>query len=315
MTARTSLALATLFALPACGEAAGPLPGYVEGEFVAIAAPAAGWVVEMTAQEGDMVAAGDVLVRFDTTREEARFAAAIAARDQAAARLANLKTGARPEELAVIAAQISEAEANLVLAEKDLARQRRLAGTGTGSQQRLDQARAAHDLAAARLQELKRQRTVAELPARAEEIAAAEAALASAEAALAEAVWALQERTIRARVPGRIETRARHAGDFVPAGAILLTLLPQDGIKLRTFVPEPDLPRLAPGATLAVACDGCPDGLTARIIHIAREAEFAPPVLFTRGNRERLVFLIELRPDPSPFGWRPGQPVDVTLPP
>jgi HlyD family secretion protein len=47
---------------------------------------------------------------------------------------------------------------------------------------------------------------------------------------------------------------------------------------------------------------------------VAREAEFTPPVIYSRGSRERLVFLVEAWPAAADaVKLRPGLPVDVTL--
>jgi hypothetical protein len=57
-------------------------------------------------------------------------------------------------------------------------------------------------------------------------------------------------------------------------------------------------------------CDGC-GGQAATIDYVSPRAEFTPPVIYSRGNRERMVFLVEARPERPARSWRPGQPVDV----
>ena len=52
-------------------------------------------------------------------------------------------------------------------------------------------------------------------------------------------------------------------------------------IKVRFFVPQEQLPRAAVGAELALACDGCPPGLTARLRWVSTQAEFTPPVIYS----------------------------------
>ena len=75
-------------------------------------------------------------------------------------------------------------------------------------------------------------------------------------------------------------------------------------------MPEPDLARAAIGSRVAVACSGCPAGLTARIRWVSPQAEFTPPVIYSAGSRAKLVFMVEADPsDPGPL--KPGQPVDV----
>jgi HlyD family secretion protein len=43
---------------------------------------------------------------------------------------------------------------------------------------------------------------------------------------------------------------------------------------------------------------------------IAAQEEFTPPVIFSIGNREKLVFKVEARA-PGGLALHPGQPVDV----
>ena len=64
---------------------------------------------------------------------------------------------------------------------------------------------------------------------------------------------------------------------------------------------------------VGVSCDGCEQGLTAKVSFIARSAEFTPPVIYSQEERAKLVFLIEARPE-HPEKFRVGQPVTVTLP-
>jgi HlyD family secretion protein len=63
-------------------------------------------------------------------------------------------------------------------------------------------------------------------------------------------------------------------------------------------------------------CDSCGGPISATISFIADRAEFTPPVLYSKENRAKLVYLVEARPAPDIAArLNPGQPVDVTLPP
>ena len=69
---------------------------------------------------------------------------------------------------------------------------------------------------------------------------------------------------------------------------------------------------VTPGAAVSISCDGCRDGLTARITWVASTPEFTPPVIYSLEERAKLVFLVEAAPS-DPAAIRPGLPVDVTL--
>ena len=70
---------------------------------------------------------------------------------------------------------------------------------------------------------------------------------------------------------------------------------------------------IAPGAELAVRCDGCPDGLTATVSYVADEPEFTPPVIYSVESRQKLSYRVEARPGPDATLLRPGLIVDAAL--
>ena len=73
------------------------------------------------------------------------------------------------------------------------------------------------------------------------------------------------------------------------------------------------LARFALGKIVEATCDGCAEPIRARINFIAREAEYTPPVIYSREERAKLVFMIEARPE-KPDGLRPGLPITVAVP-
>lgn len=301
--------------LVACGgsESDGVYVGYVEAEYVYVAAPGAGWLVSSPFQEGDMAREGDILFALDDDRQRALYDAAAARVREAGAQADNIETGARPEEIAALEAQLSEANASLVLARRERDRWMPLVAEGNASRARGDEVTAAYEAAQARVKAAEDAIKVARLGGRDAERDAAGAARSAAEASLAEAAWRLGERSVAARRSGRVEEVFHRQGDYVRAGAAVLALLPEDGIKARFFVLQAALPAFQIGGRVMLRADGAPDPIEARITHIASEAEFTPPVIYSAGSREKLVFLIEAKPVQA-ASLRPGLPVDVVLP-
>ncbi len=136
--------------------------------------------------------------------------------------------------------------------------------------------------------------------------------LRDAQARLNSAQTRLARRSVFSPVNGTVQEVYYRHGEMVPAGRPVLALLPPGNIKVRFFVPESALPHIAYGDTVKIACDGCVNGLTARVSFIAKQSEYTPPVIYSREERARLVFLIEALPD-KPGALRVGQPVDVML--
>jgi HlyD family secretion protein len=140
-----------------------------------------------------------------------------------------------------------------------------------------------------------------------------EAALRQARANLDAAQTRLTRRTVHSPAEGTIEQIYYRPGETVPAGRPVVSLLPPGNLKIRFFAPQALLPSIKYGETVAVSCDGCDSGLTAKVSFIARSAEYTPPVIYSLDERAKLVFLIEARPE-KPLKFRVGQPVSVTLP-
>jgi HlyD family secretion protein len=140
----------------------------------------------------------------------------------------------------------------------------------------------------------------------------AEAALRTAQARLNSAQTRLARRKMFSPFAGSVQQIYYRVGELVPAGRPIVAILPPGNLKVRFFVNEAILPKLKIGDTIAVSCDGCQPGITARISFIARSSEFTPPVIYSMEERSKLVFLIEARTD-TPERLRVGQPVSVAL--
>jgi len=284
------------------------LSGYVEGEPLYYAAPVAGTVRAVYVDRGSEVAAGAALFVVDPEQPRSQ-------RDQAAAELAaaeaqavDARKGQRPVELAVLNANIANAEAQARNANVALVRTEALVRAGVNSQAQFDAARAAAGSANAQLAAARRQRDAAGLGSRADEIRAADARVAQAKATLAGAEARLGDVAPKAISAARVEDVFFRPGEWAAANQPILSLLPNDRVRLRFFVPEQSLSAYRVGASVRFSCDGCRAGLTAKITFISPRPEFTPPVIYSRESRDRLVYLVEALPA---VRLNPGQPVDV----
>jgi HlyD family secretion protein len=291
----------------------GAIQGYVEGTYVYVSAESDGRIVERPVAAGDMIEEGAILARLDDSEEKEAVAGAEARLAQASAQLANLRSGQRDEEISVIAARLAEARTSFNLAEEDYRRKLVLRERGIVAQSAVDDAKAKRDTTESNANAIERELIVAKLPARPEEISAAERNVAAEEAALAQARIQLERRVLTAPAPGRVEETFYEPGERVSAGQPVVSLLPDTNRKIRFFLPEAELSRARIGQRIDVACDGCSEGLAAEIDLIATEAEFTPPILYSKDSREKLVFRIEARPLDAAVELKVGQPVDVRL--
>src|SRR5690606_6284180 len=99
--------------------------------------------------------------------------------------------------------------------------------------------------------------------------------------------------------------------EVVVAGQPVVEILPPENLRVRFYLPQPALAGIALGKRVTVACDGCPPDLTAQVSFISPEAEFTPPVIFSREERAKLGFLVEARPLDPRGVLKPGLPVGV----
>jgi HlyD family secretion protein len=309
-------ALIRMLAAMGCSRSGnGKIQGYIEGDFVYVSSPLAGTLEELKAIKGQEVQKGDFLFALENAVEKAARDEAAGRVEQAQAAVEDLKKGRRPSELDALQAQIGQAEATLKLAETEAARQEKLSKIdGATTQQESERARSLVVQEQQRLAVLRAELATAKLGARADQIAGAEANARAQEAALARADWALEQKKIKAPAAGLVYDTLYRPGEWVGAGKPVVSLLPPGNVKLRTFVPEGLLSSLRTGQTLRVFLDGAAESFPARINYISPRAEFTPPVIYSRENREKFVYLVEAVFNPAISAkLRPGQPVDVQL--
>jgi HlyD family secretion protein len=313
---RFLLSVVGLLFLAACNEKPGnSFQGYAEGEYVLVAAPAAGRLEKRWVQRGQEVEAGAPLFALEDANEKAGRQESGERLRNAEAKLANIAAGKRKPELDAILAQEQQAAAARELSTRQLRQQEALFAKGFLSAAALDEARSNYKRDIARVAETDAQIRLARMAiGRDKEIAAAQADVEAARAVLAQSDWRLAQRASSAPAKALVQDTYYSEGEWVAAGNPVVSLLPPGNLKLRFFVPETEVGALKIGQTVRASCDGCGAPIPARISFISRQAEFTPPVIYSREQRAKLVFLVEARPEPADAAkLKPGQPLDVAL--
>jgi HlyD family secretion protein len=138
------------------------------------------------------------------------------------------------------------------------------------------------------------------------------AQVAAQQAALDKARWSFDQKQQFAPTDAQVHDTLYRQGEFVAAGNPVVVLLPPENLKVRFFVPQEMLPQIKIGQTVSIQCDGAPRAINATINYISTQAEYTPPVIYSRETRANLVFMIEAKISPADAtGVRPGQPADV----
>ncbi|MGD8699273.1 MAG: HlyD family efflux transporter periplasmic adaptor subunit [Gemmatimonadales bacterium] len=274
-----------------------------------------GRIERITAREGDRTAQGDELAWLDRSELSARRRAAQAQAEAARAMLAELERGFRDEEIAQGRARLRAAEQRVSDTRRDLQRARRLFEGGAVSQQRLDNAETAYELAVAENDSAEEALRILETGPRQERIAAQRAAVAQADAAVAQIDAALDYAVIRAPFAGFVAVRHREPGETVGAGAPVLTLRNPDDRWVRIYVRADRVGRLVIGQAAEITGDAYPDrSYAGEVVFIADEAEFTPRNVQTTEERVKLVYRVKVQITGDPaHDLKPGLAADVRL--
>jgi HlyD family secretion protein len=289
-----------------------PYQGYLEGEYIYVAAPLAGRLEKLAVAKGTRIEAGAPLFTLEHTAELAGQRQADDQLRAVRARLADLQKGSRPSELAALEARLDQARAAAELSKLELTRQESLHQTKVISDSDYDRSRLTHEKDNRTLDELAAQIATARLGARNDAIAAAQADVAAAEAALARADWSVNQKTQPAPRAALVYDTLYREGEFIAAGQPVVALLPPENLKVRFFVPEAEFAALKAGDAVLVNITGRPV-LTAHVSYLSPQPEYTPPILYNRENRAKLVFMVEAVFTPADArDLHPGQPADVT---
>ncbi len=178
-------------------------------------------------------------------------------------------------------ANLNQSKATLINAQQSFDRASSLAKTGSGTQANLD---------------------------------AAVSALRVAEAQVVTSQTRLARRIGYAPIAGTVQQVYFRVGETVGAQRPVLSIMPPGNMKVRFYIPEADLPKLAIGEEVRVSCDNCSADLIARIYFLSTTAEYTPPVIYSLDERNKLVYLVQARPS-RPDALRVGQPISVFLAP
>jgi len=311
-----SLLCALPFAASLFSACAAPTPlavGYVEGEYALLAPVEVAEVKNVSVRRGDHVTAGATVGALEDSDAKIAVGQAQAALAEAGAQLANLQIGKRPEEIAVLKAAVDMARAQQADAQRKVDRLSDLYQKGTATQADFNTAETTLKTAVAQVEQAEANLAVGRLPARPEEIKAAENQVAQAGASLDQARWRLAKRVITAPAAGRINDIIRNPGDVAGPQAPVISMLPDGAVKLTLYLPERDFSSVKVGTMLDVHCDGCKAGLKARVSYVSPDPEFTPPVIYSLETRQKLVYLIEAKPVGDKTRLQPGQIVDVGM--
>jgi HlyD family secretion protein len=276
-------------------------------------------IIAVLAQEGDRVRQGQLVARLDTSRLEPQVAEAesqVAAQRQIVARL---RSGSRPEEIAQARANVESAKADAANARQQYERIKSAAEISAGRavrQQDVDSARAALQVAEAKLVVNQRALELAVIGPRKEDIAEAEARLRANEAQLSLLRQQLVDAQLLAPMDAVVRTRILEPGEMASPQKPVFSLAITDPKWVRAYVSEPDLGKVRHGMTAAIAVDSFPQRrFEGWVGFISPVAEFTPKTVQTEELRTSLVYEVRVFVKDPADELRLGMPATVYLSP
>ena len=276
--------------------------GRIEATEIDIATKLAGRVGEILVEEGAFVKAGQVLAVMQVQTLEAQLREAKAQRQQAvnAVASAQAQVAMRHSDKTALLAQVRRAEAELVAAQRRLARSESLVKEGATSAQTLDDDRARTlsteaALAAARAQAVSAD---AAITAARTQVVSAQSQVEAVDATLERIQSEIDDSQLKAPRDGRVQVRVAQPGEVLGAGGKVMNMIDLSDVYMTFFLPTPDAGRIALGAEARLVLDAAPDlVIPAQVSLVSDVAQFTPRTVETAEERLKLVFRIRARID------------------
>jgi len=260
---------------------------------------------------------GQSLAWLDTSRLKPQVDQARAQADAQRQVLERLRNGNRPEEIAQARANVVSAGADAANVRLQYARVKEAEQSSSGravSQQDVDNARAALDVAEARLAVNQKALDLEVAGPRKEDIAQAEAQLRADEALVEFLRRQLADAQLLAPLDGVIRSRLMEPGEMASPQKPVFSLAIIDPKWVRAYVSEPDLGKVHPGHTASITVDSFPDHrFEGWVGFISPVAEFTPKTVQTQELRTSLVYEVRVFVKDSSDDLRLGMPATVRL--
>jgi HlyD family secretion protein len=270
-------------------------------------------IIAIHVQDGQVLGKGDLILEQDPSRLKNVLAQTVALRDQAAARLAELQRGPRPETIREARAQLQSARASATNAAANLVRAQEVFARNLSDQSTLDLAITGAKTATATEQAAKESLDRLLNGTTVEELQQAIAALAATEAGVNRVQLDIERLKVYAPVDGILDKCLYQLGERPQPGATIGVILDANRTYARIYVPEPLRSSVPAGKQLDVRIDGISHAFTGTVRWVSTDASFTPYFALTEHDRSRLSYLAEVDlPDAAAIPS--GVPLEVDFP-
>lgn len=278
--------------------------GRIEATEINISSKLSGQLEEILVQEGDFVEPGQVLARIKVSALEAQLREVQAQQRQAQEGVATTEAqvAMRISEKAVAAAMVEQRETELVAAKNRLARTEILAKDGAVSKQQLDDERAdvksvAAVLSAARAQVDSAQSAIV---AARSQVSSAHSQVDAIKATIERINFDIEDAQLKAPLKARVQFLVAQPGEMIAAGGRVMNLIDLSDVYMTFFLPETVAGRIAIGTEVRIVLDAAKNVvIPAKVSFVADTAQFTPKTVETESERQKLMFRIKAKVDPT----------------
>lgn len=272
--------------------------GRIEAVEIDVSTKTAGRIREILADEGEFVAAGQVLARMDTEQLEAtlRQAQASLRRAEIGIETAHSLVSQREAEREAATATVGQRDAELDAAQRKFARTEQLVKSNTASMQTFDNDRASAEAARATVGAAKATLAAsnAAITSAKAQVIDAEAAVDAAKAQISSIEADIKDSILVSPRDGRVQYRVAQPGEVLSAGGRVLNLVDLSEVYMAFFLPTADAGRVAIGSDVRLILDAIPQyAVPAKVSFVADVAQFTPKTVETEEERQKLMFRIK----------------------
>jgi HlyD family secretion protein len=290
--------------------------GTIEAVEVDVMPEVTGRILSRPVDQGDLVRKGDVIAQIDAEPYHNALNETEASLSEAKAKLAQLVSGYRREEIARAAHAVDEAAAQRTQAEGRVTRIEELQDQKIATADDLDVARRDRDVARARLESAKAQLALLARGYRREEIDQAMAEVARLDAVRDQRRLELERTTLRSPVAGTVTEKLQEPGESAKPGSPFVSVADLVNLYTWVYLAETDLPKVRLGEPVAVRVDGLKGrSFPGKVVYISKVAEFTPKNVQTVQDRVQLVFGVKVAVSNPGGELKVGLPADVILRP
>ena len=278
--------------------------GRIEATEINVSSKLSGQLEEILVKEGDFVEPGQILARVKISTLEAQLRELEAQQRQAqdAIATAEAQVAMRISEKAAAEAMVQQRETELMAAKNRLARTEVLAKEGASSKQQLDDERAAAQQAIAVLSAAKAQVQSAQgaIVASKSQVSAAHSQVDAIKASVERIKFDMDDAQLLAPIKARVQFRVAQPGELVAAGGRVLNLIDLSDVYMTFFLPETVAGKIAIGTEVRIVLDAAKNVvIPATVSFVADTAQFTPKSVETESERQKLMFRVKAKIDPT----------------